>query len=233
MEIFLKVALWIHIAAGFTSFIAAPVALAVQKGGKAHRQWGKVFFWGMTVVALTAFLISLFKWIPFLLMLSVFSYYAVVDGYRALFLKNLYDGQKPATLDWAVAIITGVFSLGLIGYAIYVYFFLEISFGIVIGVFGVLGVNGVYTNLKKFKNPPKDKMDWLYNHISGMMGGYIATLSAFSATNFFFLPPIIRWLWPTIIGVPLMMYWIRKYKKKYNQPKKKAEPVLEQELEVV
>lgn len=222
MDIFLKVALGIHIFAGFLSLVTAPVAMIVQKGGNAHRQWGKVYFGGMTVVAITAFLISLFKSIPFLLMLSVFSYYAAVDGYRSLYMKNLHKGQKVKTLDWAIAIITGIFSIGLIVYAIHFYMTKPEeykSFAIVISVFGFLGVNGVYKNLRKFRNPPKDKMDWFYSHISGMMGSYIATVSAFSATNFYFLPPVLRWLWPTLLGVPFMMYWIKGYRKKFNEKK--------------
>ncbi|MEJ7658395.1 MAG: hypothetical protein WKG07_01590 [Hymenobacter sp.] len=35
--------LYPHIAAGFTGFVVAPAALAVRKGGVAHRRWGLVF----------------------------------------------------------------------------------------------------------------------------------------------------------------------------------------------
>ena len=47
METFFAINRWIHIAAGFTGFFVAPVALAVRKGGVAHRGWGRVFFWAM------------------------------------------------------------------------------------------------------------------------------------------------------------------------------------------
>ncbi|SDY90168.1 DUF2306 domain-containing protein [Hymenobacter psychrophilus] len=47
METFLHLNRWLHIAAGFTGFFVAPVALLVRKGGAAHRLWGRVFFWAM------------------------------------------------------------------------------------------------------------------------------------------------------------------------------------------
>ena len=47
METFFEINRWLHIAAGFTGFFMAPVALAVRKGGAAHRHWGRVFFWAI------------------------------------------------------------------------------------------------------------------------------------------------------------------------------------------
>jgi len=52
--------------------------------------------------------------------------------------------------------------------------------------------------------------------MGGMIGSYIAAVSAFSVVNFSFLPTAIRWLWPSAIGVPLLLYWIQKYQKKFN-----------------
>ena len=45
--------------------------------------------------------------------------------------------------------------------------------------------------------------------MGNMLGAYIATVSAFSVVNFTVLPPIVRWLWPTAVGVPLIILWIR------------------------
>jgi hypothetical protein len=46
-----------------------------------------------------------------------------------------------------------------------------------------------------------------------MLGAYIATLTAFSAVNMTFLPPVVRWLWPTIIGIPAISFWIASHKR--------------------
>jgi hypothetical protein len=56
---------YLHIAAGFIGFFVAPVALAVRKGGPAHRRWGRVFFWAMVVAGSTAILNASFKGMTF------------------------------------------------------------------------------------------------------------------------------------------------------------------------
>jgi uncharacterized membrane protein len=219
MEIFLKITLYIHIAAGFMALVTAPVAMAVQKGGNAHRKWGKVFFYGMTIVTITAIIIASFKYIPFLLMLSIFSYYSIIKGYRALYLKERYRGQKPALIDWLSAGLTGIFSLGLLIWGILI-LISGFSFGWVAVVFGTIGVTNVYGDIRKFRNPPKAKMSWWFEHLNGFVGGYIATVTAFSATNLSFLPPLVAWLFPTVIIIPIMVYWNRKYQKQFGIERK-------------
>jgi uncharacterized membrane protein len=189
--------------------------MAVQKGGNVHRRWGKVYFYGMTIVAITAILISAVKYIPFLLMLSIFSYYSVIKGYRALYLKNLYRGQKPALIDWIAALATAVFSCGLLIWGLYILIGENAGFGWVAIVFGTIGIGNVFKDIQKFRNPPKEKMAWFFDHFNGFIGGYIATVTAFSATNMTFLPMLLCWLWPTIVIVPFMVYWNRKFRIKF------------------
>lgn len=215
MEVFLKMMLYIHIAAGFLALVAAPIAMIVKKGGNTHRKWGKVFFYGMTVVTITALIISTVKYIPFLLMLSIFSYYSIIKGYRALYLKEMYRGQKPALIDWLAAGLTGIFSIGLLAWGISI-FIDGFSFGWVAIVFGTIGVSSVIQDIRKFRNPPKAKMAWWFEHINGFVAGYIATVTAFSATNLHFLPTLFAWLAPTAIIVPVMMYWNRKYRVQFG-----------------
>src|SRR5262245_46685872 len=51
----------------------------------------------------------------------------------------------------------------------------------------------------------------------GMLGSYIAAVSAFSVVNFTFLPPTVRWLWPTAIGTPLIAVWVTVYKIRFRR----------------
>jgi hypothetical protein len=51
--------------------------------------------------------------------------------------------------------------------------------------------------------------------MGNMLGAYIATVSAFSVVNFGFLPPLARWLWPTVVGVPLIVAWTRSYRRRF------------------
>ena len=60
--------------------------------------------------------------------------------------------------------------------------------------------------------------------MGGMLGSYIAAVSAFSAVNFHFLPPAIRWLWPSVIGVPAIFIWIGYYRRKFDRRRTAAVP---------
>ena len=82
------VTLYVHIAAGTTAFVAAPIALIVRKGAAAHRRWGKIYFWAMSFVAASGILLSILLSNIFLFCVAFFAYYLVVSGYRWLYRKN-------------------------------------------------------------------------------------------------------------------------------------------------
>src|SRR5258708_28433954 len=83
--IYLRILLGVHIAFGVTGFICAPVALATAKGGKTHRRWGKIYFWAMAGVAVTALILSFALPVYFRAMVAVFSFYACCQVYPILF----------------------------------------------------------------------------------------------------------------------------------------------------
>jgi hypothetical protein len=115
--LWIKSLLGVHIAAGSTAFVMAPLALATAKGGKAHRRWGKIYFWAMAVVASTALVLALYRPVLFLALVAVFSFYAAFAAYRVLFYKNLPRGEKVTWPDWGAAIFTfaSSFALALLG----------------------------------------------------------------------------------------------------------------------
>jgi hypothetical protein len=49
-----------------------------------------------------------------------------------------------------------------------------------------------------------------------MGAAYIATVSAVSAVNLTVLPPVVRWLWPTLVGVPVLIYLQRRYEARFG-----------------
>jgi hypothetical protein len=55
-----------------------------------------------------------------------------------------------------------------------------------------------------------------------MMAAYIATVTAFSAVNFHFLPPVARWLWPSVVGTLGILVWVRYYRKKFYGTKMRS-----------
>lgn len=216
METTIDTLRWIHIAAGFTAFFIAPCAMLTRKGGDAHRRWGKIYFWSMAVMALTAIIVAAYRPNIFLLLIAIFSFYMALTGYRVLFRKRPDKGQKANALDWAAASIMLVVGAALVGLGFFAPQVLRIN-PIISSVFGVTGIMFGARDVQKFLRPSAQKNSWFFNHIGGMLGSYIAAVSAFSVVNFDFLPTVLRWLWPTMIGVPGIFIWINYYQKKFNK----------------
>ena len=105
---------WIHISAGTLALFVAPAAMLTVKGGRAHRRWGKIYFWSMAVVAATALVLGLWRPQIFLALLAVFSFYMAFSGYRVLFRKRLVQGQRSGPMDWTAALLTLAASSALI-----------------------------------------------------------------------------------------------------------------------
>ncbi len=215
----------IHIACGTLGFIVAPVVLVVKKGGKTHRRGGKVFFWCMTLVAITAGIMAPMHNNIFLTLVAVFSFYLAFSGYRALYRKDAYKTKKTVFIDWLFAILNSLFSISLVVLGI---IRLPEAFGVISIVFGTIGCTLGLRDILSFINPPSDKFKWFFSHMTGMVASYIASLSAFSAVNlnFDWLPTAIQWLWPTIIGTPLLTIWARSYRRKFSKGRKIKEMVI-------
>lgn len=214
----------IHIAAGSVAFVVAPIALIVKKGGNAHRKWGLVFFWAMALVGTTAAIMAPMHGNLFLLMIGVFSFYLAFKGYRSVFRKKVWKTKKTAFIDWFFAILNTVFSLGLLILGI-TKLGTPGGFGIIACVFGLLGSWLGIKDILIFLKPSSDPKEWFFSHMTGMVTAYIAAVSAFSAVNMDFLPPVVQWLWPTVIGSPLLARSIRSYKAKFTKGKKVSEVV--------
>lgn len=218
MEILIKGITLSHIAAGIISLIVAPIAMVVIKGGKVHRVSGIIFFWAMTWIFISAIFLSVYKWIPFLLMIAVFSYYSVVIGYRSIYQKQLHLGKGIIWYDWFTMFISGIFNIGFIGYGIFLAITQQLGFFAFLSIgFGLGGLLLVFGQLKSFLSPPIDKHRWLYAHIGNMTGGFIAAVTAFSTQVMVFMPGVLQWIWPSLVGVPLLSYWISSYRRKLNQ----------------
>jgi hypothetical protein len=214
---------YLHIAAGFIGFFVAPVALAVRKGGAAHRRWGQVFFWAMVVAGTTAVLNASFKGLTFLLLTGIFSLYLALFGYRSLYQKHLGVGRdagaRPALVDWVLVsaglvIFSGTLVYGLI---------CSVVPSVVFGLIGMLLTGRQLAGYRR--RGPAPAGQWLLNHMSGFVGAYIAAVSAFSATSLHFIPWPWNFLWPTLVLVPPLVWASGRYKARFAQGHHPAEVV--------
>lgn len=202
-----KFILVLHVIFGIIAFAAAPGAMMTKKGSLWHRRFGNAFFYGMMAVAASAFILWTLGSSLFLMLLAVFSFYLAFSGYRAVNIKN----GSAEKIDWLVSGAALIAGLGLIGLGLNGKMHGD-SFGIVAMVLGAFAAIGAVQDMLRFARPVTDRRAWLVNHLSKMLGAYIATVTAVSAVNFQFLPPVWRWLWPTIIITPFIIMWTRQYK---------------------
>lgn len=214
---------YLHIAAGFIGFFVAPVALAVRKGGPAHRRWGRVFFLAMVVAGSTAILNASFKGMTFLLLTGIFSLYLAVFGYRSLYQKHLAAGRdagaRPALADWLLVSAGLLIFGGTLAYGLYT----KVMPSVVFGIIGVLLTGRQLAGFRR--RGPWPAGQWLLNHMSGFVGAYIAAVSAFSATSLHFIPWPWNFLWPTLVMVPPLVWASRRYKARFAQGQRPAEVV--------
>ncbi|HMC97262.1 MAG TPA: hypothetical protein VKG92_06405, partial [Flavobacteriales bacterium] len=152
-------------------------------------------------------------------MVALFSFHMIASGYRALYLKRLHEGQRPERLDYVIQGSAAVINGGLFLWgAINLLMGQRNSGTIIFFTFGTIGLLMVFLNIQRFYKRSHDKREWLYAHMSGFLGGYIATVSAFSAVNLPMIKPLwLQWLWPTIFGAPLIAIWTRYYRGKFSK----------------
>ena len=212
----------IHVAAGVISLVTGLISILSLKGSKVHKKSGKIYFYSMTIVFVTAIIIASYRFNRFLFLIAFLSYYSVFAGVRKLRLKNLHKNQKPKWFDWTAGIFNGIANLFFIGLGIY--YSIENGFfsgGALLSVgFGIGGLIISYVNLKPFIIKPNKSYHWYLSHIGNMFGGYIATSTAFLSTlisKYEIMNPFLGFALPSIIGVPVLIYWINKTEKNFNK----------------
>lgn len=208
----------LHALAGFIALAVAPLAMLARKGGDWHRRWGKAYFYSMVLVAATAIALGIHRSNWLMAMVAVFAFHMIASGYRALYLKRLHEGQRPQRAD---LILMG--SAGIINGGLFLWGAVNLALGhrgsgpVIFTVFGIIGLLFVWRDLQRFYRSSHDKRDWLYAHMTGFLGGYIATVSAFSAVNLTMIQPQwVQWIWPTVIGAPLIAAWVGRYRRRFD-----------------
>lgn len=214
----------LHIAAGFTALVVAPGAMIARKGGQWHRRWGWVYAGAMAIVAATAVGLATIRPNPLLLLLAVFSFYLAFSGVRVL-RRRRRPGTRGAVagegragvLDWGAAGLALASGMALLTLAVWPRAAERGVSGVapVPLVLGALAVALAAREIRSLRRPPADPRAWWYQHMGRMLGAYIATVSAFPVVNLTALPPAARFLWPTVIGTPLIALWTRSYRRRF------------------
>lgn len=229
MDALEQIVIVIHVFAGIIALGVAPLAMLTRKGANAHRGWGKVYYWSMAIIFVTAVIILVFfRWNLFLMTISVVSFYQAWTAYRVLFRKT--PGQV-RRIDWIFAIGSGLFGgLLIINAALVLLNALPETLmppaetrtltAILSFIFGLITFQVAWKDTRIFLQHPEDPRWWWYHHMSNMGGSYIAAVTAFLVQNGTrFLPMEIAWVFwilPMVIGVPAFIYWEAHYRRKFQ-----------------
>src|SRR5215470_16357706 len=219
----LKTLLYLHIIGGSAALLSMFIPMAAPKGGTTHRRAGWVFVSGMTLVSITALALSAARYFLdprpqakafalFLFYVAVLTGNAVSVGVRALRTKNR-TGPHTHPWDIGLASLLALSSIGVAAYGIATAQPLFAAFPVV----GLLsGIQGLYYWLRK----PTDRMHWWFRHMSALLGGCIAAITAFLVVNApsagLSRTSIIIWLAPTILGTPAIAVWTAYYKRRFS-----------------
>jgi uncharacterized membrane protein len=206
-----KIVLVLHILSGFTSLLLGTVVLIRKKGDRIHKRIGLIFTAAMVSTGLCAFYLSYVHPNLFLFIVGVFTIYLAVSGYRMIQLKNAHLGQKPQLGD-ALLTIAMLICSALFYYIGIRYVLAKQVFGIVFLLFGSASLRLCYIEYKAYTGKVTDTLYGFKNHIGRMTGAYIAAFTAFIVVNNTFLPDVVAWSLPGIIGGIFISRSIQKLK---------------------
>ncbi len=194
-----------HIFAGCISLIAAVFAVVSSKGKQAHILAGRTYFWGMAVIFLTAIPMSISSSNVFSFLIAIFSFYLAYAGMR--FARNRTGTAN--LFDW-VAVGLMVFSGLAMWFLALVYFMNNNSQYITLTVFGFIAISLGYMDFRSYRNKSAIGKQRIARHLTNMLAGTIAVITAVLVTNLSIEPVFILWILPTIIIFPLIFWWNRK-----------------------
>ena len=191
----------IHIGAGSIALLTAAVALFTPKGQRWHILAGRIYAIGMTLVFVTAIPLAILGSSIFLFLIAFFSFYLVFAGWR--FARNRQRRAHP--VDWAAVGILAVTGLGMWGYAI-VIGLNGSSQWVTLLLFGGIAL-ALSTADGRFHHTQPGGARRVARHLTNMMAGTIATITAVTVVNVDMDPVWVPWILPTVVITPLITWW--------------------------
>lgn len=198
----------LHVLGGSSALAGALGAIVTQAAGMAHdwhRRTGLVFFWGMALLFVTSIPLAVLASSVFLLLVALFSFYMAFSGLRHA--RRRRGGASRVDRGAALGMV-------VVGAAM-----LALGLGALVGgdgmapvllVFGVLSVGLGWGDLHVFAGDAPRGRERIALHLRMMLGGTIAAITGFVTTNLPTDPAVIAWLAPTVVLVPLLVWWSRR-----------------------
>jgi hypothetical protein len=201
----MDILLVIHVLAGTIALLCSAIAVSSEKGKKLHVLSGRTYFWCMVGIFLTAIPMSIINSNIFLFLIAIFSFYLAFAGMR--FAKNR---KGIATkIDWIAVSLMILSGLGMWVLAV-IYFLNDNSQYITLLVFGFIALALGCGDYISHKNKAAIGKERIAKHLTNMMAGTIAVITAVLVVNVNIEPIWIWWLLPTAVITPIIFYWNKK-----------------------
>ena len=192
----------IHILAGTIALLAAAFAICSEKGKKIHITAGRTYYWGMAGIFLTALPMSIISSNIFLFLIAFFSFYLAFAGRR--FAQNRKG--IASIVDWIAVGLMIAAGLGMWVLAVF-YSIENNSQYITLSVFGFIAIALGYTDFKTYKQQEATGKKRIARHLTNMLAGTIAVVTAVLVVNVDMEPQWLPWILPTVILVPVISWW--------------------------
>jgi hypothetical protein len=192
----------IHILAGTIALLAAAFAICSEKGKKIHITAGRTYYWGMAGIFLTALPMSIISSNIFLFLIAFFSFYLAFAGRR--FAQNRKG--IASTIDSIAVGLMITAGLGMWVLAIF-YSIENNSQYITLSVFGFIAIALGYTDFKTYKQQEATGKKRIARHLTNMLAGTIAVVTAVLVVNVDMEPQWLPWVLPTLLITPVIIYW--------------------------
>jgi uncharacterized membrane protein len=196
----------VHVILGALAFLVGGITILSKKGSPLHKLSGKVFYISMVVSVSFTLLVSLLPnhISPSLFQIGILSLYFLIGGKRSITFKQ---PNHQLFIDRSLAFIVISVSLGIMLYSVII----NGSFHPLRTVFGTIGIIFGLFDLMLFKNVQNLKRKWLILHLSKMLGGYTAAVTAFFVAQNL-LSGYYNWFVPTVFGLTYILFWMFKLK---------------------
>lgn len=232
MDFIIQSLLVIHIVCGFASLVLFWLPVAEKKGGNAHRKVGLWYVYTMSVVALSALVLSIENLLTDRITIGLFLGFLSLLTARPLWLGveclNCKQGltSRYKVIHFSTSIVLAISGFGLLMFGLSS----SSSLATVMIVFGILGLTALtdVITMLRAKYSAQSKQ-WLKDHIANMFVGGIAAHTAFLVFGGQSMLPsfqnqlfsIFMWTAPSVIGL-IAIKWA---KHKYTSKPKSKKPI--------
>ena len=204
----ITIALVTHISSGYLGLFSGFVAVYAKKKKGLHSKAGTVFFYSLIIANITALILSTVRFSPFLFVIALFTLYLICGGKIVVAVKR----RELLARYWKLLMYSGILIIVLLLSVASLMLQNNPGPAIVLYVFSLVMILLVTDDFRR--NPAENPQNKIYQHINKMGGGFIAATTAFLVVNISFLPPLLVWIAPTVIGSVLIAKGTRQYKRR-------------------